>query len=449
MSFEKKMKQRGNQNIDAKTPNLYEKPHRSIPLWAKIAIPSGTAVLAVAITLAVVIPNLNSLQKTLVPKYDTDYFAATPKANAIQSVDASVVSRTATKTLQGLDAYFAKENNKNYVLSPASYLLAASAVAAVSDGFDLSAFGLVDASKDTKALLESWNFLYKYKTQYEEAFCEFDSGVLHQQVGGTYRFDEEKRKAIADDYIATSVASLKDYHAQATDYFHNHVGLTIPIPDPQCISDSVITYGALKMKDYVPNGFGSAKNDFYVDGKTIQVDTREFGSTLFPLTLPYYEGTNYQAFEMLIEHTSLLFILPNEGVSLESISVSEAYSSFMANKKIYNAVGYVPYFHLETFAEDLTNAMKSKLTGQEVFFSKLLADDVPNNLMLSSVLQTSDFEFNRYGVSGESITVMEYDTSPEPEEHEAIELKVDRPFYAISLKDDFPLFVNKVNDPSK
>ena len=69
--------------------------------------------------------------------------------------------------------------------------------------------------------------------------------------------------------------------------------------------------------------------------------------------------------------------------------------------------------------------------------------------MLSSVLQTSDFEFNRYGVSGESITVMEFATSPEPEEHEVIELKVDRPFYAISLKDDFPLFVNKVNDPSK
>ena len=175
------------------------------------------------ITLAVVIPNLNSVQKTLVPKYNTDYFAAAPKANAIQSVDATVVSRTATKTLQNLDAYFAKENNKNYVLSPASYLLAASAVAAVSDGFDLSAFGLVDASKDTKALLESWNFLYTYKTQYEEAFCEFDSGVLHQQVGETYRFDEEKRKAIADDYIATSVASLKDHHAQATDYFHNQV----------------------------------------------------------------------------------------------------------------------------------------------------------------------------------------------------------------------------------
>lgn len=449
MSFEKKMKQRGNQNIDAKTPNLYEKPRRSFPLWTKIAIPSGTAVLATAITLAVVIPNLNSIQTHIGPKYNTDFFAAAPKATAIQSVDASVVSRTATKTLQSLDAYFADANNKDYVLSPASYLLAASAVAAVSDGFDLDAFGLVDASKDTKTLLQSWNFLFEKKSEYDKAYCQFDSGVLHQQVGETYRFDEEKRKAIADDYIATSVASLKDYHAQATDYFHNHVGLTIPIPDPQCTSDSVLTYGALKMKDYVPNGFGSAKNDFHVDGKTIQVDTRGFGSTLYPMTLPYYAGTNYQAFKMLIKHTSLLFILPNEGVSLESISVSEAYSSFMANKQLYDAVGYVPYFHLKTFAEDLTNAMKSKLTGHEVFFSKLLADDVYNNLMLSSILQTSDFEFNQYGVSGESITVMEYAGSAAPEEHEVIELKVDRPFYAISLKDDFPLFVNKVNDPSK
>jgi hypothetical protein len=121
----------------------------------------------------------------------------------------------------------------------------------------------------------------------------------------------------------------------------------------------------------------------------------------------------------------------------------------MANKQYYDAVGYVPYFHLKTFKEDLTYAMKSKLTGQEVLFSKLLADDVHNNLTLSSILQTSDFEFNRYGVSGESITVMGNYGSPAPEEHEVIELKVDRPFYAISLKDDFPLFVNKVNDPSK
>ncbi len=45
--------------------------------------------------------------------------------------------------------------------------------------------------------------------------------------------------------------------------------------------------------------------------------------------------------------------------------------------------------------------------------------------------------------------LFKYATSPAPEEHEVIELKVDRPFYAISLKDDFPLFVNKVNDPSK
>lgn len=449
MNFEKKMKQRGNSNIDAKTPQLYEKPHQSFPLWAKIVIPSWTAVLATAITLAVVIPNLNSVQSHINPKYDSSYFATAPKEKAIQNLDASVVSRTATKTLENLDSYFADRNNKDYVLSPASYLLAASAVAAVSDGFDLSAFGLVDASKDTKTLLSSWNFLFEKNSTYEKACCQFDSGVLHQQVGAKYRFDDEKRKAIADDYIATSVASLNDYHQQATDYFHNHVGLTIPIPDPGLRSDGVITYGALKMKDYVPNGFGTKKNDFYIGNNVIQVETREFGSTFEPLPISYYEGTNYQAFQMNIAATSLLIILPSESVSLESVSVSEAYTSFMANRETRYSIGYVPYFHLRTALEDLTSAMLHRLTGKEVFFSKLLADDVENRLALDSVLQTSDFEFNQYGVAGESITVMSYTETAAPQEHEVIKLYVNRPFYAISLKDNFPLFVNKVNNPGQ
>ena len=46
---------------------------------------------------------------------------------------------------------------------------------------------------------------------------------------------------------------------------------------------------------------------------------------------------------------------------------------------------------------------------------------------------------------------MAYDgaLAPDPDERPVIEVNVDRPFYAISLKDGFPLFVNKVNDPSK
>ena len=442
MTFDQKMKKHGTEKLDELVPNPYPKTRR-FPLWAKIAIPVGGVGLVTAVTLAALLPNL------LVAPLGEGFFATPTKANKIQSLNTSYVERMSPKALESLDAYFADSSNENFVLSPASYQLAVSSLAAVSEGFDLASFGLIDAEADTKTLLESWNFLYENTDPEHSAYCRFDSGVLHQQVGGSYRFDKQKQEKVASDYIATSVASLRDYHKQATSYFRDAVGLTIDIPDPKPTADGVITYGALKMKDYVPGGMGSSEKPFHAKDKTISAPSRSFGSICYPAYLPYYQGEGYQAFQMKIENTSLLILLPDEETSLESISISNAYSSFMEHKQTHMAMGYVPYFHLHTEGEDLTSAIAKRLTGKEKFYDKLLADDVINNLSLSSVLQSSDFEFNRYGVSGESITVIQTAGSAAPEEHKVLELNVDRPFYAISLKDGFPLFVNKVNDPSR
>jgi hypothetical protein len=101
-------------------------------------------------------------------------------------------------------------------------------------------------------------------------------------------------------------------------------------------------------------------------------------------------------------------------------------------------MGYVPYFHIANNNVNLTSSLKAKLTGKEVFYDKLLQDSCPRDLRLSSILQNNDFEFNQFGVSGESITAVSMAGSSAPMEHEVIELNVDRPFYAIAEKTDFP-----------
>ena len=60
MSFEKKMKKRGNQKLDAFAKNPYHKETVShIPLWAKIVVPSLTAVAAAVLIVTVgVLPNM-------------------------------------------------------------------------------------------------------------------------------------------------------------------------------------------------------------------------------------------------------------------------------------------------------------------------------------------------------------------------------------------------------
>ena len=440
MSFEKNMMKKANAKLDEMVPNPY--PKKPFPLWAKISLPVGSAVLASAIALGAILPGL--------VMFDLKTSFVTPlKADKVQSVDYTLVNRVAIKALKSLDPYLAGSSQSNYALSPASYILAVSALTAVSDGIDASAFGLENAEKDCKSLLEAWNFLYEKHESDGGAYTRFDSGVLHQSVGGSYRFDGKKMERFASDYIATSNASLKDYHQQATEYFHKTVGLTIPVPDPKLSRDGVITYGALKMRDSVPGQFFSGDRPFHAGERTINVSSRTFGSVYYPESLPYYKGENYQAFQMRVSSTDLLFVLPDEGVSLESVSVSEAYASFREHRENVDAMGYTPYFHAHSENVDLKSAFASKLSGQPAYYSKLLADDVHNDLRLDAVLQSSDFQFDRYGVAGESITVMSTVGSAEPNEHPVVELNVDRPFYAISLKDWFPLFVNKVTDPSK
>lgn len=435
MNFEKRMQKRGNERLDLYTPNLYENK-KHFPLWAKIVVPVGSVVIASSIALAVIIPIINN----------NNYFVKAPSAKRLVTLDDDIVSRTASKTLSAFDELLQNVSKKDYLISPASFLLAATGVAAVSDGVDLSSFGISDPSRDVKSLLESWNFVYEENNEYNPQYCRFDSGVLHQQVGPTYRFDKNKQKEISDSYIATSVASLEDYHKQATSYFHDTIGFSIPIPDPNLKTDGVITYGAIRMKDYVPKGLISGMREFTVDSKTSKIDSYIFGQQYAPYYLKHYQSKNYQAFELKMSYTSLLIVLPNEGVNLEDISISEAYSSFNNNKEYVYAYGYVPYFHLTEEEADLTKFFPTK--GR--YYSKLLSGGVFNDLGLDKVIQSSDFEFGKYGVSGESITVISFSsTSATVTTTNSIEINVNRPFYAISLKDGFPLFVNKVNNPGK
>ena len=66
MNFEKRMKKRGNQNLDNLTPALYEKPKNHFPLWAKIMIPVGSVVLASSLALAIILPSKVTNKKSAI-----------------------------------------------------------------------------------------------------------------------------------------------------------------------------------------------------------------------------------------------------------------------------------------------------------------------------------------------------------------------------------------------
>ena len=117
----------------------------------------------------------------------------------------------------------------------------------------------------------------------------------------------------------------------------------------------------------------------------------------------------------------------------------------MQNKREGLTYGYIPYFHVRNVGMDLSDVITNDFTGSERLYSKLLKDNVSSNDIKLRMIQNSDYAFvddsksqtNNGGSSGSGFSGGS----------SAIKVDVDKPFYAICLKDDFPMFVSKVTDP--
>ena len=463
MNFEKRMKKHIDQTLDEIVPNPYPNPKKPrLNIWKKIAIPLATVAAAASVT-AVILPNVlggNKNNKAApvrnYSKFEPKSYislpnegylnAAAPKAQSFQAanLDRSFVSRTALKTLQNFDGILSNPNNKDFVVSPMSYMLSIGGVIAVSDGYNLDEFGLTNPQEEIKTLLEMTNGAWKNG---DKLYSKIDSGIFHQQVESLFPFVDEKRQEISDLHIGTGVANLGNYLDQAKEYFEKVVQLSIPIPDPELTDPGIVTYGALKVLDTYT--FSSEFTTFRSGLKTYTVKSAKIGDKSTPTYSYYFENDQYLVFKFNINSTDLLIVLPNKGVSLNSINVSEAYESFINSKNIMYYYGYIPFFHNQTFNLDLTDNVLSHMSGDELLYSKLLKTGVRATDLEFTILQSSDFTFDENGISGESITVHGGSSSSggrTPKEPR--EIIVDRPFYAISLTGNFPLFVNKVNKPS-
>jgi|GEM_PF-1068000 len=368
-----------------------------------------------------------------------------PQAKVIKNLNEDVVNRNAVKALAKLEPYLTNEAEEDVVLSPATYSLALAGLSAVSENFNNDAFGFINAENDVKALLEAWN--YEFET--EGSYSFFRSAVLHQQVGPKYAFDKNKQEAISDHYISTMVSSHDSYRSDADKFFSKKIGLDLKVPDLGLEGDSVVTYGVLKMKDYVANGLDNKIKPFAFKDGVGETMAYVFGEDGPPAYIKYYKGENYQVFEVNISVTDLLIILPDEGININDVNVTEAYTKFMSEAVRVTAIGYVPFFHNKVEGLNLTDSLADVITHNEIYLTKLLKDDVFNDLVITAIMQSNDFEFNEYGVAGESITAVITSYTSGPPQDPPIDLSVNRPFYALSLKDDYPIFINKVSCPGK
>lgn len=410
---------------------------------------AGVLVIGGIVGVSLVLSNRSSLSGILV---NDGKYLLNKEVTHFQQDDASL-NNIAIASLDFLDDYLLEEGNS--VVSPASLALANGGLLTVSSQVEqlaeLTGFEVERVQNQLVDLLNALNWEMiregdKYYVSQENSYIK--SLVLIQNVGDVLVFDNDKVKSFEDTYIQFAKSKGSTAASDVQKILKERIGLTIDVPFKNESDDyyGININGALTLVDSVDNPLGTSDQPFTLkDGTTIDVPTTSLYEREDYL---YYEGANYTAVRQQIEYTSLLFVLPNEGYELSDINLTDAYKDIMENGKYYGVNGYIPYFSVEK-SQDLTSDYYKLLTLDEKLCDKVLKDNpINDDLVVSAVLQNSKFEFNKYGVKGESITTIQAagDAAEDPEK-EIKTFECNRPFYAISIYDNFPLFAMKIDNP--
>ncbi len=363
----------------------------------------------------------------------------------VTSIDLDEISlnNIATFSLDLLAPYLNEEEG-NQVVSPASLAIAVGAQLAVSSDIEEFASNMGYTASAVKeelvALLDGLN----WSDEEHDSLSYLKSLAVIQQVGDKYKIDKTKIKDFDDVNIMFAKSSYEDAHQDLQTIYEELIGLTIDVPAyPEYLTNAIVLAGALVLKDSFSQELTSFTSTFYLnDNETVECEFSSLDGYYY-----YYKGENYAALLRNIRKTKLLFILPDEGYELTDIDLTDVYQDFYENRDYYFVQGKIPFFSVES-SFDITDSLLEQITGNPILCDKILADDVERELSVLSASQNSKFEFDRTGVKGESVTVIVGSESAMPDTEDPITFDCDRPFYALSIYDDFPLFAMKIENPT-
>lgn len=243
--------------------------------------------------------------------------------------------------------------------------------------------------------------------------------------------------ALRDIYEKTDISVIKSSLSHATSdakaWINAKTGVTIN--PPQVDLPGVYSYNAMNLKDVFSDSVFSSQTMTKISYHESASREYEVDALSRKSTFSYYydEVKQFQFVRFPVGRTELLLVLPDENVSLSSISFKDI---DLAKAVAQDIELTLPLFEVALEQYDITDFMSSKLTGVAPF------DLITSGESFIS-LSTNIFELNRYGVSGQSITMSGAPTSAQPP-IDVIELTINRPFYAISAYQNQPLFAIKV-----
>lgn len=172
-------------------------------------------------------------------------------------------------------------------------------------------------------------------------------------------------------------------------------------------------------------------------------------------SMDYFSGEGWGAVRLSLRGgNSMWFILPDEGVSVDTLLGNEEVMRLMATGEAGESEYARVYFSVPKFdiASQLDLIDGLKALGVTDVFDPTVSDFTPmttdtDEIYVSEVTHAARVKIDEEGVEAAAFTVIVGDAAAaEPEDE--IYFTLDRPFiFAISSRDDLPLFAGVVNQP--
>ena len=443
MNLEKKMQKRGNKNLDAMTPNLYEKPHR-FPLWAKIAIPAGSVALASALALAIIVPNIaagkdishiNQLVKPTVEKVSKSCNRDMSKATYDSYI---AFSRKFVSYMMEVNNL--KEEDSLGISIPDAYLcLAITGVISSDEAREdiLSYLELSDMNALRTAVKEVLSTMGTlFENQYGKLVGGYNLNSIWLNPEKVHLL-EEKDEELYEDLATVFDASIY-LQALTSDRANNYLkenGLKdMPTPKIELNDDDPSAMNAMSVY-YCLDYFDKDSSDYYkaqFDGKNHKLDFTYNGKTT---KVDYiqrsrldevFKGDNFYGATMGIGHLDMQFFLPNEKTALPSsilddvldenyAPVETTYTDINEQEQpttLQNVIISAPYFSLDNKAElvrsDLSKILPVITRGGAG--ERMAQSNDEFEMYLNYLKQFSVMKFNYDGFYSCSVTITGYDT---------------------------------------
>ena len=374
----------------------------------------------------------------------TEYMEALQKMGKGEQPDSGAVRRFADRT--AAEIFTGQENT---VYSPISLYAALGMLTAITDDETRQQVLNLLGAADTETLRQQIKNLWISVYQDDDAVCRLANAAFLRENA---EVKQEAVDTLADWHFASTYRvpmGTEEADKAIAGWLNQNTGGLLSQETGNIRTDGndlLRLYNTIYYKSGWQDAFKSSqtKQDTFTaaDGSAQRVDfmhRTESGS--------YRKGNGYTAAPRSLNYGRMVFVLPDEGVTPESLLQRDGFLAGLTGD--YNAaelVWSVPKFDVKSSTE--LNEVLPAL-GVTDAFDWTKADFAPltaNGAFLSSAMQAARVKIDEEGVEAAAYTELVCADSAMMEVPPTVEMDLDRPFlFAIFDYNNIPLFVGTVN----